>query len=422
MASSRITIPERTSSIYALENRSLQLRESRSDLKRKLSSTSLESSPILYRKLKIADLENEVEEQKLQKAWLDVEQSERKVTDSKYCIAHRNTNQRIISLGDEMWRHKQALREDEEQSGKAPRLGPDSTGAFIFTLLTLYKDPNTSSKRSSTVQSEMQRSVLQVYEPSKGAPQGKFWCPIARDYFDEEMMVTAHIVPKALSAGLVEYIFGAGTGSRVNTSDNCLILHISTERGFDNGNFVIVPANPAESPIKTWKVKLANLAAKNSDVGRRILGDCDGEELVFKNENRPAARFLYYHFVVTLLRNKKDRQPGWERFCVDLPTGKPFATPGRYLRQSMLVTLAKSVGDLNAEEEAKLLGTPGQETFVDKERLGEAEEAEIGRRVLVAHEGGDDDDDDSDDEGEDAGEEEEEGEEEDEEEDEERED
>ncbi len=105
MASSRITIPERTSSRYALEHRSLQLRESRSDLKRKLSSTSLESSPILYRKLKIADLENEVEEQKLHKVWLDVEQSERKLTDSKYRTAHRDTNQRIISLGDEMWRH-----------------------------------------------------------------------------------------------------------------------------------------------------------------------------------------------------------------------------------------------------------------------------------------------------------------------------
>ena len=105
---------------------------------------------------------------------------------------------------------------------------------------------------------------------------------------------------------------------------------------------------------------------------------------------------------MTLLRNKKNRQPGWERFSTELPTGKPFATMGRYMRESMLLTLAKNAGDLNPAEEARLLGGDGGETFVEKEKLTEREETEVARRVFEAHEAedeGDQDEGDQDDDG-----------------------
>lgn len=130
--------------------------------------------------------------------------------------------------------------------------------------------------------------------------------------------------------------------------------------------------------------------------GRETLNDYDGKEIKFKNDNRPASRFLYYHFIVTLLRNKKNRQPGWERFSTELPTGKPFATMGRYMRESMLLTLAKNAGDLNPAEETRLLGGDGGETFVEKEKLTEREETEVARRVFEAHEAEDEGDQDDD--------------------------
>lgn len=132
----------------------------------------------------------------------------------------------------------------------------------------------------------------------------------------------------------------------------------------------------------TWKVQMTNTAAVNSDMGREILGDIDGRHVLFLNNKRPAARFLYYHFVVTLLINKRDRQHGWEKYLVELPSKKPFATPGKYLRNSMLLTLAKSAGDLDPTEEARLLGEIVQETFEGGEQLDEKEEQEIGRRAF----------------------------------------
>lgn len=214
-------------------------------------------------------------------------------------------------------------------------------------------------------------------------------------------MRAAHIVPRALQAELVDYIFGVRTGSRLNTADNYLIIHQQAEHALNNENFVLVPAKLNESPLRTWTLKLFNTAAINHDFSRKSLRDYDNEHLVFKNDNRPAARFLYYHFVVTLLRNKRDRQPGWKKFCIELLTGKPFATSELYIRQSMLMALAKMAGDVDDEAKARLLEEPDQETFVDAAELKELEESEIGRRVLMAHdarseEGEDEDDEEKD--------------------------
>ncbi|KAI9764138.1 MAG: hypothetical protein M1840_008698 [Geoglossum simile] len=111
------------------------------------------------------------------------------------------------------------------------------------------------------------------------------------------------------------------------------------------------------------------------------IGDLDGTELEFKNENRPAHRFRYYHFVSTLLRYVRYEKPGWAEKRVNLPTGKIWATPGPYLRKSMLKALANVIGDCEPSEgvfdgvfdgkggklpqEKKLIA---QEILVDRER------------------------------------------------------
>lgn len=352
-----------------------------------MSEVSFEEHPLEYRKLRIEELEVQVEEHKVHKSWLDYEHEQRHMDDNTHRKDHRETNKRIVSLGSDLWQENEQLRMHEELEGKTPKLGPDSRGAFVQTLLALYKDPHTSHKRSGFIQSQMKTTAITVYEANKGTPfKGKIWCCVSKDYFDQVNVRAAHIVPHALGPELVDYIFGNGLGSRLDTSDNCLLMHEVVERAFNNGNFVLLPVNANESPILRWKVQVTNLSAMNTDMARGLLKDYDGKEISFKNDNRPASRFLYYHFVVTLLRNKRDRQPGWEKFCTQLLTGKPFATMGRYMRESMLLTLAKNAGDLNPAEEARLLGGEGGETFVEQEKLTEREETEVARRVFEAHE------------------------------------
>jgi hypothetical protein len=119
--------------------------------------------------------------------------------------------------------------------------------------------------------------------------------------------------------------------------------------------------------IERWKVRMSNLEVENADMGRRLLREVDGEELVFKNEKRPAVRVLYYHFVVMLLRDNCDWRIGWGEFGLELSSRRPFRFPGDptgYVRHSMLLVLAKFVGslDADAEGEARLLGEAGIET------------------------------------------------------------
>ena len=101
------------------------------------------------------------------------------------------------------------------------------------------------------------------------------------------------------------------------------MLHVDLERAFDKGILVFVAANVAERPIRRWKAVLLNTASRNQVLYFKTLqklGEVDGMELKFRSEHRPAARFLY-HFVVSPLRCRQQREPGWEDAWVKLRTG-----------------------------------------------------------------------------------------------------
>ena len=322
-----------------------------------------------------------MQEQRLHKTSLDAEQ--RRMTDDKYHEEHRNTNESLDSLGRNLWIR---LRKQEEKEGLVKKLGPDSRGVLVPALLALYKDPHQAHKRSNHIQSPLKRTSVAVYEAGKDAPfEDKIWYCVTRRYYDREKVRAVHIVPHALGLELVDYIFGTGSGLRLDTADKCLSMHEDVEQSFSNDNFVLIPIDASEIPILRWRIQMTNLAAINSDLGKVTLGDVDGKEVLFKNDNRPASRFLYYHFIVTLLCNKRNRQPGWAKYSVELPIGRPFATMGQYMRKSMLLALAKAAGDINAAEEARLLGGEG-ETFTEEQKLSELEEREVARRALKAHE------------------------------------
>lgn len=44
--------------------------------------------------------------------------------------------------------------------------------------------------------------------------------------------------------------------------DDCLFMHRDVEARFDSGYFVLIPAQPSESPIKSWKMRITNDAVQ----------------------------------------------------------------------------------------------------------------------------------------------------------------
>lgn len=65
-------------------------------------------------------------------------------------------------------------------------------------------------------------------------------------------------MPHRLGPEVVEYLFGAGVGARLYSVDDCLFMHRDVEARFDSGCFVLIPAQPSESPIKSWKMRITN--------------------------------------------------------------------------------------------------------------------------------------------------------------------
>lgn len=366
-------------------------------LVRKHQNLIFEKDPINRLRSLIVELDNQMQEQRIYKITLDAERY--RTSDEIYHKEHRNANEALDILGDGQWIMQKALRKQKEEEGLVPKLGPDTKGLFVPTLLALYKDPPVSRKRFSLqVQRQMKKSAIAAYEARKGAPiKGTLWCCITQDYHDQSQVRAVHIVPHALGSELVDYMFGTGSGLRLDRVDNCLLVHEYVGEAFRKGHIVLLPVDASESPILRWKIQLTNSGATYKLISGETLSGLDGKEVLFKNDNRPAARFLYYHFAVTLLRNKRNRQPGWEKYCVDLTRGRPFAAMGPFMRESMLLALVRT-GDLYAaaEKETWRLGCGG-ETFMEGPNLSGLEEGEVARRVWLAHEVGDDEDGDEED-------------------------
>jgi hypothetical protein len=101
MAPRIITIPERRSSDHVLEElnkQRLQLKESKDELKRKLSIVSFESSPLEYRRLKIDGLEMEIAEKRLERSWVDMEHQDQNLSDTELNKVRRKLNHHVSEL------------------------------------------------------------------------------------------------------------------------------------------------------------------------------------------------------------------------------------------------------------------------------------------------------------------------------------
>ena len=72
-----------------------------------------------------------------------------------------------------------------------------------------------------------------------------------KDYHEPVHRKAIYIVPSILGSELADYIFGAGSGSRLHSGDNFLLLHQHAERHFDQGAYAIIPADISERSIKT---------------------------------------------------------------------------------------------------------------------------------------------------------------------------
>jgi hypothetical protein len=386
MSTSRPEIPLRASSRAAWEERQIRHTASKTDLKIKQSDKSLEEGTEEYIKLRIEGIELDKEELMIENQRLVLEKEDDCIDHRIYQKGKKENNKRIISLGDDLWSEKRKLRKIQEDSGKIGLLTPDSDNAFAAALLRLYRDPKMSRKRQSAMQSLLRTDTIKAYgaEPSREnhKHEGFLRCALTGQYCGPTRIKAAHIVPCSLGEELACYIFGPGQGLRMNRPDNCLMMHMDVEKAFDQGNITLFPIDATARPVLRWKIILINQDARNQPLDLKTVetvGDLNGKEVIFLTDQRPASRFLYYHFIMSLLLCRARGNPGWEALWLQYGKTEPWSTPGRYLRESMLSALTRCVGMVDDADFFKLVNN---HSFPSPTGLKRDEEEEIARRVV----------------------------------------
>lgn len=141
-----------------------------------------------------------------------------------------------------------------------------------------------------------------------------------------------------------------------------MMIYFKIEKVFDTGAIVIVPDLPErpllsalqqwmQTEVRDYKVRIIDPAGIRMDKFIMTIGglrwrDLDGRKLKFKGDFRPAARYLYFHYCLQILRRAWRAGPGQHAaFTLQEELGKPvWATPGRYIPKNMLLAFVDELG------------------------------------------------------------------------------
>ncbi|KAL6892127.1 hypothetical protein GGI43DRAFT_414175 [Trichoderma evansii] len=209
------------------------------------------------------------------------------------------------------------------------------------------------------------------------------WCHISGTWHLDMHHRAAHIVPFCRNNNdFDELIFGARAES-LHRAGNALLLSNRIKEWFDNHHLIVVPVDPTETPITRWRTDIISPIIRESEYTYGLWPrskDFDGKELVFLNEKRPVPRFLYFRFVMALIRIKDLKQTGWEDVWARYYEQRPFPVPGIDMRESMLLALATHFGATHMRVVESWITDHGFESPL---KLTDDESVEAARRVYM---------------------------------------
>jgi hypothetical protein len=196
-------------------------------------------------------------------------------------------------------------------------------------------------------QKMFRQDLIGHYECQPGGWKTDIWCPIYGKWVSFKKIKAAHLVPFKLGYQTMGDLFGEeDRGHELMWSmGNGMMMHQDFEEAYDEHKFCLLPIEKPGQP-DGWKLVLIDEEIRFKDVNTVLTWDYyDGRELVFLNDQRPSRRFLYFHYFFCIYRAMQERTKGWQEARDKSGTRKLWATPGPYLRMSMLKKLAKVIGD-----------------------------------------------------------------------------
>ncbi|KAL7900501.1 hypothetical protein HDV64DRAFT_244371 [Trichoderma sp. TUCIM 5745] len=305
----------------------------------------------------------------------------------------QSQNQAYFSAGADLWRHQIDKMRFGDASGK--RLINPCGGDLTQGLMTLYKRNehdaqngrfprkyNSRWRQWNGRASGWRKDVLAYYNGSsryhKISLRGASWCHVIGNWDVSDFVEAVHIVPPFLEDhGFGELLFGDRAPS-LERAGNALLLARRPKAWFESHRLVIVPVDGMETPITRWRTEIICPDILNVPASDHRYRYIDKKELIFLNENRPVPRFLYFRFIMTLIRIKDLQRPGWKDVWARYYEQRPFPAPSNYMRRSMLLALATHFGSAHMHVVESWIADHG---FESPMKLTEDESMEAARRV-----------------------------------------
>jgi hypothetical protein len=206
--------------------------------------------------------------------------------------------------------------------------------------------------RDPSQQARWRQTVLNAYGSEH--KKGKLgWCPISGVWVEKQYLTTAHIVRYNVTELAAEHLFGSAdkSGGHIWSIYNGIPMLQAYEAMIDDAKIAIIPTKDGKDLMVTVldRNELDNDEEETLYPMRRKL---DGRILEFKTDHRPAMRYLYFNFAMSILRRQRYAVDGWWKDRVQYDNTPFFATPGKWVRETTLRKLAIRVGHL-PEDEAK---------------------------------------------------------------------
>lgn len=318
---------------------------------------------------KALQLEQKVVEERVKASLMQPTEADRHI---------QGIRKRYFSAGSDLWKHETKKARLQDDAGTVRLLDPRGN-ALTECLLAIYKKSD-GLDRTKKRQSNWRRDALTYYNGVMDTKHSRIvWCHISGEWRDTDNIKTAHIVPHFMDVGSISKILFGDRAESLEKAGNSLLLSNTLKGWFDSYHIVVVPVDADETPITRWKTVVISPSIRKSSY---YLGETaehiDEKELTFRNEKRPVARFLYFHFIMALIRIKDLKRTGWEDAWAKFYTQRPFPTPGRYMRKSMLFALATHFGTTDTHSLESWIAEHG---FDSPLQLTDSEAAEAARRV-----------------------------------------
>ncbi len=238
----------------------------------------------------------------------------------------------------------------------------------------------TRGRRDTSIQGNFRTSLIKAQNAKHPnfSQEASLWCPVSGSWVHEKHTTTAHIFPWKHGQETMTKIFGAEAENEMFSVNNGILMSTLAESRMDKGLFVIVPSanDEVEADIEAWhesilkRYKVRVLNRDDKEMTQFIPGSnppkewfkLDGDELIFLSDHRPRARYLYYHYCVSMLR-RSHHQGEHEMILKDHLGRKFWGTPGAYLRRAYLLAFVEEIGSRGISDGAEEGGEDSETDF-----------------------------------------------------------